>query len=84
MLKKLTIIEISSFDNIKNIGEVFDPSQIIELSIFEFCNAEEQLCIFTNLRSLTIYEHEFEVDFKKFLPNMRFLNYLTGHLYLIE
>ena len=75
---KLTKIDCFYFNTIENIDEIFDPSQIIELSIYEVEN-EELLCMLTNLRSLSISYSK--VDFKSFLPKMRFLNYLTVRYY---
>ena len=74
----MTKIDCFYFYTIENIDEIFDPSQIIELSIYEVEN-EELLCMLTNLRSLSISYSK--VDFKSFLPKMRCLNYLTVRYY---
>ena len=47
-LKSLKYIDVNYFDNIKNITEVLDPKQIIELYIDHLKEAE-QLGLFTNL-----------------------------------
>ena len=52
----MTKIDCQYFDTIENIDEVFDPLKIIEISISEVKNAE-WLCMFTNLRSLSIIKN---------------------------
>jgi hypothetical protein len=52
-LKSLTKITTGNFDTVENIQKVIDPSQIIELSTSEVSDTE-WLCMFTNLRSLSI------------------------------
>ncbi len=50
-LKSLRKIFFGFYETIFNIEKVIDPLQIIEISINKVSN-EENLCLFTNLRSL--------------------------------
>ena len=50
-LKSLRKIFFGFYETIYNIEKVIDPLQIIEISINKVSN-EENLCLFTNLRSL--------------------------------
>lgn len=55
-MKSLRKIEIDKFDIIENIESIIDPTQIIELKIKEIRDSKN-LVMFTNLRSLEIYNH---------------------------
>ena len=55
----------------ENIHEVIDPVQIIKISINKIKN-NEKLCLFTNLKSLSIEKGD--VVFKTFITFMRCLD----------
>jgi hypothetical protein len=76
-LKLLRKLSFGYFDYINNIDKIFDPSQIIELSIEEEIKNTEQLNLFVNLKKLEITGKDEKVNYKKLLPHMRALTTLT-------
>ena len=62
-------VKIYEFD------EIFDPSQILELSIDGEPNSKF-LNLFSNLRSLKLYHFGDNISFDEFLPQMKFLTSL--------
>ncbi len=60
---------MKKFDFIIKIDEVFDPKKINEITIYEVENSD-QLCLFSNLRSLTILDAFYQLDCKKILPKI--------------
>lgn len=62
-------LEIKEFDIIQNIDDIFDPSKIQELRIFDVINAK-QIYLFTKLRSLKITYTNKKVECKKLLTKI--------------
>ena len=73
-MNKLSIIE--NLGKIDNIEYIFDPLNIIELTIQGKYNIE-YLKLFRNLRSLHLLDILIEVPYDSFLPHMNSLTTLS-------